>query len=550
GPFDVNEGMKMSLGSTAKVRTLVHYLELMEGLHHEIAGLSPASRAAYAANARDPLTRWACETLAEKPSMPIDSFLTRAVERPYSASPWEQFFTGGGLHSFVNFDPNDNYRRLTIRDAAAHSTNLVFVRLMRDIVRYHEARLPYDTQKVLSGADSLTRKSMLNGIAEEESRAAILKSYREYHGLTPEETMEHLLGVRNRSPRRLAMLYFAWHPDADSGALRTWLDRYAGRDSMAQADKLTKMYGDSSLSLEDYAYLLDKHPLEIWSAGAMLRNPGLKREELIASGADARRQASEWLFRTRNRRAQDSRLRTRFERDAFFRMTPSWRRLGFPFDRLVPSYATAIGSSADRPTALAELMGIIVNDGEGQPCVRISRLVFGPATPYHTALESEPPPARRLLSHATASAARSVLTGVVESGSGTAHRLQHLFHDSNGTPIALGGKTGTGDNRFLTFGRGGRVISSQVVSRTAAFTFFIGDRYYGVVTASVFGKRAASYRFTSALPLRFLELLAPSIEKRWQAPPAQGTQLVLLQHQRKGPAPTIKQAAPIAQAAL
>jgi hypothetical protein len=33
----------------------------------------------------------------------------------------------------------------------------------------------------------------------------------------------------------------------------------------------------------------------------------------------------------------------------------------------VPSYATAIGSSADRPLALAELMGIIVNDGQRRP---------------------------------------------------------------------------------------------------------------------------------------------------------------------------------------
>jgi hypothetical protein len=91
----------------------------------------------------------------------------------------------------------------------------------------------------------------------------------------------------------------------------------------------------------------------------------------------------------------------------------------------------------------------------------------------------------------------------------------------------MGGKTGTGDNRFETFGRGGQVVSSRVVSRTSAFAFFIGDRYYGVVTASVFGSRAGEYRFTSALPVRFLELLAPSIEKRWEgAPPKPEVALV------------------------
>ena len=59
-------------------------------------------------------------------------------------------------------------------------------------------------------------------------------------------------------------------------------------------------------------------------------------------------------------------MRTRIEQDAFARMTPAWKRLGFAFDRLVPSYATAIGSSSDKPLALAELMGIILDDGMRQ----------------------------------------------------------------------------------------------------------------------------------------------------------------------------------------
>jgi hypothetical protein len=227
-------------------------------------------------------------------------------------------------------------------------------------------------------------------------------------------------------------------------------------------------------------------------------------------------------------------LRTRFEQDAFERMTPSWRRLGFPFQRLVPSYATAIGSSADRPAALAELMGIIVNDGEERPTQTINRLVFAPGTPYHTALEAAAPPSQRLLSPAIARTARDVLRGVVANDGGTAHRLKDVFHDAEGNTVVMGGKTGTGDNRFDTFGRGGRIIASRVVSRTSAFTFYIGDRYYGVVTASVYGNRAGDYRFTSALPLRFLELLAPSIEKRWKGPPAD--QVALLQHLHLDPA--------------
>jgi membrane peptidoglycan carboxypeptidase len=542
GPFDVNEGMKMSLGSTAKVRTLVHYLEIVERLHGEISPLHGEALREYLARARDPLTRWAAETLRDHPELPLDSLLTRATERVYSANPGEMFFTGGGLHAFVNFDDGDNHRRMTVRDAAAHSTNLVFVRLMRDLVRYHEARLPYNTKRVLSGQDSTTRRAMLTQIIDEESRTTLGRAYRDYHGLTLQESVDKLLGPYRHSRRSLAILYLAWNPNAPADSLASWLDRFAERDSLLPADRLMKMYAGTWLGLEDYAYLLGKHPLEIWTVGALARNPNLTRDQLVGESGDARRIASAWLFRTRNRHAQDLRLRTRFEQDAFERMTPSWRRLGFPFQRLVPSYATAIGSSADRPAALAELMGIIVNDGEERPTQTINRLVFAPGTPYHTALEAEAPPSQRLLSPAIARTARDVLRGVVANDGGTARRLKDVFHDADGNTVVMGGKTGTGDNRFDTFGRGGRIISSRVVSRTSAFTFYIGDRYYGVVTASVYGTRAGDYRFTSALPLRFLELLAPSIEKRWKGPPAD--QVVLLPHLPPNPAYAVQHVHP------
>ena len=72
------------------------------------------------------------------------------MERTYSASPQEAFFTGGGLHAFNNFDSKDNGRTMSIREATWRSTNLVFIRLMRDLVRFHQARLPYDADAVLA----------------------------------------------------------------------------------------------------------------------------------------------------------------------------------------------------------------------------------------------------------------------------------------------------------------------------------------------------------------------------------------------------------------
>src|SRR3546814_8809425 len=71
--------------------------------------------------------------------------------------------------------------------------------------------------------------------------------------------------------------------------------------------------------------------------------------------------------------------------------------------------------------------------------------------------------------------------------------------------MVVGGKTGTGDNRTDRYARGGRVIGSVTRSRTATFVFFIGDRWYGTVTAHVEGADAARYRFTSALPTQLFK---------------------------------------------
>ena len=82
-------------------------------------------------------------------------------------------------------------------------------------------------------------------------------------------------------------------------------------------------------------------------------------------------------------------------------------------------------------------------------------------------------------------------------------------NDESVVPLMkMGGKTGSGDNRIESYAAGGRLIGSRPVSRTAAFVFYVGDRYYGVVTASVVGPRSGDYVFTSALPLEVLRRFA------------------------------------------
>jgi hypothetical protein len=111
---------------------------------------------------------------------------------------------------------------------------------------------------------------------------------------------------------------------------------------------------------------------------------------------------------------------------------------------------------------------------------------------------------------------------VVEQG--TARRLNGVFKLSDGNVVTVGGKTGSGDNRFETFNRAGGVITSRATNRTATFVFYIGERYFGVITAYVQGREADNYHFTSSLPVTLVKLLAPTLlvklDKNFKEPPA------------------------------
>jgi hypothetical protein len=99
------------------------------------------------------------------------------------------------------------------------------------------------------------------------------------------------------------------------------------------------------------------------------------------------------------------------------------------------------------------------------------------------------------------------LSQVVDAG--TAKRVAGSFITPDGKPLAMGGKTGTGDNRIEAIGSGGRILSSKSINRTATFVFYIGDTHFGTLTAFVPGRTAEAFKFTSALPVQVLKGMAP-----------------------------------------
>src|SRR5437867_986250 len=131
--------------------------------------------------------------------MGLDELLQKALDRNYSTIPGEAFFTGGGLHTFHNFDSKDNGRVMSVREAVRRSTNLVFIRLMRDLARFHQARLPYDAEAVLADPDNPVRRRLLDEAAENEARQVLFRAYKSYRSLSPQDIISRLLGEQAKN---------------------------------------------------------------------------------------------------------------------------------------------------------------------------------------------------------------------------------------------------------------------------------------------------------------------------------------------------------------
>ncbi len=509
-PLDINEGIRLDLGSTSKLRTMVHYLELISDIYQHYKDRSNQELGQVELHPRDYLSAWVIEQLRLKPNISLEDLLNLALDRKYSASPGENFFTGGGVHHFNNFIKQENNKIMSVRHALRDSVNLVFIRLMRDVV-YHHLYKPEGIARWLENPDDPMRKEYLRRFADNEGQVYLRRFYARYQNKTSQEAMDMLTQRVQAKPSRLTMLYRALYPDHYEMALSAYLNAHLSKAAMAKEDiyDLYDKYSVEKFDLQDQGYITKIHPLELWLVSYLAHHPKATREEIIVASAEQRQSVYRWLFKSRRKNAQQRRIMTLLEAEAFKEIHKAWKRVGYPFGALTPSYATAIGASGDRPVALAELMGVLLNDGIKLPIVRFESLHFAQGTPYETLLNKAPDQGQRIFAPEIAKVARAALVDVVEGG--TASRLNGIYSDSDGKPLLAGGKTGTGDHRKEVWGTGGRLLESKFISRAATFTFFLGDRFFGVITAYVAGDNAGQYHFTSSLPVQIVKFLKPTL---------------------------------------
>lgn len=507
-PFDINEGSKLELGSTAKLRVLASYLEIIAELHQRYA---PQSLAAQLDDPEeDPLTRWVQTQFTAQPDITLEQMLAAAMDRRYSASPGESFFTGGGKHTFSNFRREDNNRNPTVREALNESINLPFVRMLRDVVSHITHQEWQDLRAVMRDDDDPRRPEVLARFADREGTQFLSRFWGKYVNKGPEDRISAFLSGLQLTPVRAAVVHRYLYPEADLTAFSHFMaEQLAQPPDAATLARLYARYAPGSYNLQDLGYLARVHPLELWLVGYLLQNDNPGFSEVVGASAEQRQEVYRWLSRTRASSARDSRIRTMLEVEAFAELHRRWRRLGFPFDHLVPSLATALGSSGDRPAALAEFMGITMNGGARIAPRRINGLVFASDTPYETHISQPLAVADQVMHPEVAQVMKLALADVVTQGTG--RRLRGAYKRADGSDLNMGGKTGTGDNRLVSTVRGQR-ITGRALSRTATLVFYLGDNHFGTLTAFVDGDEARQYRFTSALPAQVLRGMAPIIE--------------------------------------
>lgn len=511
-PFDINSGARLNLGSTAKLRTLITYLQIVSTLHDRYASLSREQLKRTSVDPLDGLSRWARDYLADAKDRSLPAMLDAAVERKYSANPGETFYTGGGGQVFTNFDKAENGRILTVREAFQHSVNLVFVRLMRDIVHYEMVESAGPSAHWFD--DPALRHRYLVQFADQESLVYLHRFYVKYHDKAPDDALDTLIADMRKSPPKLATALRSIAPNAPlpwfAARMRAAL-AHTPSASLSDEDlaKLYTKYGIDKFNLNDRGYISGVHPIALWMLAYLRQHPDATEAQLREASRDARLTSYTWLFKTRHHLTQDRRIRRMVELQAYAAISKSWRALGYPFETVTPSYAAAIGASGDRPDALARLMGIIADDGKMRRPQSIDRLAFAAGTPFETHFAHAPSAGNEVISPEIVAVARRLLHQVVQGGTGG--RLATGLPLGDGRTLEVYGKTGTGDQRFEVYARGARLIESRKVNRTATFVFVLGDRFYGTLTAYAHEPYAARYDYTSAMAVQLLKSLGPAL---------------------------------------
>ena len=217
--------------------------------------------------------------------------------------------------------------------------------------------------------------------------------WNDYAGLTPQEALDQLARRTRPAARRLAVIYLTARPEASRAELGDFLVHHLPPSSVDD-DELWDLWREYGPAVFRCRTGDTSRAFIRWSCGSSPISRTIRtrsRSEVIeASGPMCGRRSM-----AGSSRAATCTSRTRASASCSRRM-PSTGSSRIGGGRAILSVtschhmARAIGSSGDRPDALADLMGIILNDGVRLPNVDLQRLHFAADTPYETDMTLKP----------------------------------------------------------------------------------------------------------------------------------------------------------------
>ncbi|MGI9420298.1 MAG: transglycosylase domain-containing protein, partial [Geminicoccaceae bacterium] len=322
-PFDINSGAKLDLGSTAKLRTLITYLEVIADIHARFEAQGFEELVELARSGPDALTRWVAGTMRASPDRSLATLLDAAMAKRYSASNRQRFRTGGGLHHFANFNKRDNGRIVTVAESIRHSINLPFIRMMRDIVDYHVGA---HGDAVLKDRGHPERRQYLQRFADREAATYLRRFHRQLAHLDADQVLEKMSKIIRPTRHRLAALFRFVRPEASKEEFAAFIKAQPAtkRLSDKRLDKLFEDYAPEDFSFEDQAFLVRLHPLHLWLARHLQTDRAPTFADAWASSNEAKEASAAWLFKTRRKQTQDIRIKQMLEEEAFEGIHRRW----------------------------------------------------------------------------------------------------------------------------------------------------------------------------------------------------------------------------------
>ncbi len=399
------------------------------------------------------------------------------------------------------FREQREWRRSDAARRVQHSVNLVYVRLLKDILSYYDVQSGVD-RRVLAdpGRRPAPRNPYLQRFADADGRHFLPPLLQGFSGArpaadpgadgAPRAAITQAAGDRlpvDVPEARLARLpeLPCWRicrmPELTNDEIWHWLHppRHA-LSPVAQGSRLCRRYPSARTMAGDL------------SAKSI---PARRGTQALEASTDVRQQVYSWLFKGNmlqaGRAHQDPARRAG---QLSGRVLDNWRALGYPFGHLVPSLGTRAGCLR-RPAGCARRA-----DGHHPqrrcsscPASRSSRLPLPRYAVRNDAGAQRRSGARHGPRRGGADPAPRMLTGVVDDG--TASRLHGAYLTADGSALPVGGKTAPG----TTVSTGSRLAAGLSASRAIEphprpSIFFLGDRYFGTVTAYVPGPESGAFQ--------------------------------------------------------